>query len=83
MMVNYRVEFSSKLFLISSAWSLNLYLYHPFIASWLHTIPAIGAHSVVYSIMVILLSYFVAGIIAYVQVTIKQLRSKRLASRSA
>jgi peptidoglycan/LPS O-acetylase OafA/YrhL len=83
MMVSYRVEFSSKLFLISSAWSLNLYLYHPFIASWLHTIPAIGAHSVVYSIMVILLSYFVAGIIAYVQVTIKQLRSKRLASRSA
>ncbi|QVI33884.1 acyltransferase [Lacticaseibacillus chiayiensis] len=83
MVISYRVEFSSKLFLISSAWSLNLYLYHPFIASWLHTIPAISAHSVVYSILVILLSYLVAGVIAYVQINIKQLRAKQLASRSA
>ena len=83
MMISYRVEFVSKLFLISSAWSLNLYLYHPFIADWLYSIDAIGSHSVVYTIVVILLSYLVAGTIAFLQLSFQRIKNKRLSYKTA
>lgn len=82
MMISYRVEFVSKIFLISSAWSLNLYLYHPFIADWLYSIDAIGSHSVVYTIVVISLSYLAAGIIALLQLCLQRLKSRRLSVKT-
>ena len=76
MIISYKVECDNKLFLISSAWSLNLYLYHPFIASLLHGNAAIAAHSVIYGLLVIILSYLVAGVIAFIQRKIKTIRPK-------
>lgn len=76
MIISYKVECDNKLFLISSAWSLNLYLYHPFIASLLHGNAAIAAHSVIYGLLVIILSYLVAGVIAFIQRKVKTIRPK-------